>query len=400
MNSNAPVIVFGEGSASVFLIQELLKRNENIVWMSGSGVKLQPVMPSVKSEYALSTLMEANAHLNQESLTGTLEQGVCHRVFRNKGFKLPTWKKGSNLETQKANLEAQVWSPEQAFMGVQEYRLSGLQPAILEEQLRASFENHEKITKVQNAPVVEFEAYEQGGKIQLANGLITEFKQFYFCDELGELKTIPKLMTIFKHQMAGIKMGDRVSALQVVFHHLVPLKQSIQTGMVIPMNRDSGETFDRDVLGYFMDATRSVWTVFLQPSDCEDNHEIMKKLRKLKQSLNRAFDNPEFLPEGKKEFMATVEKEQVRFEANYLITAGALKASSSNPDFVLLNDAFGFSDTLEKIAKHFAYTPVDTASFEVMDATKAADDSMDLDSIEMPAHLIEPAAQFSSLETL
>jgi hypothetical protein len=393
MNTNAPVIVFGEGSASVFLLQELLKRNENIVWISGSGARLLPVMPSVKSEAAVAALLEAQAQLQADTLNPSLEQGVCHRVFRNKGFKLPTWKKSSQLEVQKEAFKTNVWTPEQAFLGLQEFRLKGLHPTLLEEQMRASFENHPQITKVQSAPVLEFEVYEHGGKIQLANGLITEFKAFYFCDEMGELKAIPKLMTVFKHQMSSIKMGDRMSALQVVFHHSVPLKQMIDTGLVIPMNRDSGETFDRDVLGYFVEPTRSVWTVFLQSSECEENHEIMKKLRKLKQSLNRAFDSPEFLPEGKKEFMATVEKEQVRFEENYLITAGSIKESSSNPDFILLNDGFGFSASLERLAKHFGYSDLDLDLFTALETEPVSIEASEIDGIEMPAHLTEMSSE-------
>jgi len=372
MNANAPVIVYGEGSSSVFLIHELIKRNEHIVWVGGSGAPLLPLMPHMKSEMALAVLASA-AESTATVFQGRLEKGLCHRVFRNKSFKLSNWKKA----------EEQTWLPELSYLGADECRMEGLDPILLEEKLRARFETHPLITRVQNAPVIEFEVYTSGGKIQFSNGLITEFKQFYYCDDLASLKSFPKLLPIFKNQMKGVKLGARMGALQVVFHHSTPLKQFMNRGLVIPMNRDSGETFDRDVLGYFVEPTRSVWTVFLNPSECEENHEIMKKLRKLKQSLNRAFESPEFLPEGKKEFMATVEREQVRFEEAALHTEGNLEASASNPDFVLFTDSFGQTRSLERLAMHFG---VKLPEIQIEEAS-----SLDLDCIEMPAHLTAEA---------
>jgi hypothetical protein len=374
MNMNAPVIVFGEGSSALFLIEELTKRNETIFWVDGSGAKLLPVMPHVQSAHSLSLQVEAAKSLGI-SIGSSVERGLCHRVFRSKAFKLSNWKK----------MEEQTWAPELAFIDSAEYRVEGLDPAQVEEGLRSRLATHPLVTRIENTPVVEFEVFTSGGKIQFANGTMTEFRQLYFCDDLSSLKGFPKLSTIFKNQMKGVRTSSRHGALQVVFHHSVPLKQFMNRGLVIPMNRDSGETFDRDVLGYFMEPTRSVWTVLLQPSECEENHEIMKKLRKLKQSLNRAFESPEFLPEGKKEFMSTVEKEMVRFEASFLYTEGELQASSSNPDFVLFTDSFGYSQGLERIAHHFGIPPME---FGIETAEVSGDlNSLDLDSIEIPSHV-------------
>lgn len=375
---NTSVIVFGEGSASVFLISQLIKKGESVVWVSGSGAKLHPVMPYVKSERALGTLLDCQNSLNSQTATHPLEKGTFHRVFRNKGFKLPSWKRTSSLQAQKEVFEELVWAPEQAFLGVEEYRVSGLAPMEIEQALRDQLENHASVTRVQNVPILELEVFEQGGKVQFANKLVVEFKQFYFCDALSELSSIPKLGPVFKHQLSGAKLSSRVSALQVIFHHSTPLKVSSDTGFVIPMNRDAGETFDRDVLGYFVSPTRSIWTVFLQQSECEENHDIMKKLRKLKQSLNRAFESPEFLPESKKDFLSTIEKEQFRFEENSLVTEGAFKSSVSNPDYVMLTDAFGFTNTLERIGEIFGIEFVEQAS-EV---------TLDIEALEMPVHLM------------
>ena len=376
MNTNASVIVYGESSASVFLIGQLIKKGEAVLWVSGSGARVQSAMPYVKSELALGTLLDSQNLVSEDVFSARLEKGTFHRVFRNKGFKPPSWKRSSNLESQKQAMEEMVWAPELAYVGIEEFRAAGISPFSLEQSLRDSFENHPQITRVQNVPIVELEVFEHGGKIQFANKLITEFKQFYFCDALSELGSIPKLGPVFKHQLSGVKMSSRVSALQVIFHHSASFNSSLDTGLVIPMNRDSGETFDRDALGYFVSPALSIWTVFLQQSECEDNHEIMKKLRKLKQSLNRAFESPEVLPEGKKDFIATIEKEQVRFEENFLFTEGSFKASEANADFVMVTDAFGPTLMLEKIAEIF--------DIEFIEQTIGA---MEIEAIEMPLHL-------------
>jgi hypothetical protein len=364
MKALAPVIVFGESSASVFLIHELLKQNESILWISGSGSRLIPVMPYVKSELALATLVNAQNSLDATPYARPLEKGTFHRVFRSKSFKFPVWKRATSLSSQEDSLSEMVWAPERAFLGVQEFRIGNLTPVEIENELRKRFESDERVSKIQNNPIVEFEIYEQGGKIQFANGTISEFKQFYFCDSLKELRTLPKLAAVFKHPLSGLKSANQMNALQVVFHHSVSMSQSTDVGLVIPLNRDAGDTFDRDVLGYFLDERTSVWTVFLQASECEENHDIMKKLRKMKQALNRAFEGPEFLPEGKKDFLATVEKEQFRFEENCLMIDGDLKSSKSNLDFVLLADTFGITKSLEAIAEKFEIPAIEFSDLE------------------------------------
>jgi hypothetical protein len=310
-------------------------------------------MPYVKSELALGAMLDSYQMVSNDVFANPIEKGIAHRVFRNKGFKLPTWKRTSNIEAQQDAFEEMIWKPEQAYLGVSEIRIAGLSAMKIEEMLREAIDLHPSLKKVEMAPVVEFEVLDQGGKVQFSNGLVTEFKQLYYCGPLSELKSIPKLSAVLKHQVSKSKTSSAVSALQVVFHHSEPLTQSIETGLVIPMNRDSGETFDRDVLGYFVEPNRSVWTVFLQADEVEENHEIMKKLRKMKQSLNKAFDGPDFLPVGKKDFMSTVDKEQVRFEPGFIVIEGEFKQSGANADYVLLNDSFGLSDALEQIANRF-----------------------------------------------
>jgi hypothetical protein len=378
MSSKAPVIVFGDSSAAVFVISQLLKREEAIIWAKGSGARLTPVLPFLKSELALGALLDSSRVLSEEVDENPVEKGTFHRVFRNKAFKMPAFKKSHDRAVQQQAFEQAVWAPEQLSLGVDEFRIRGLTPALAEERLRAQFETHPSVTLVPTAPVLELEIYEHGGEIQFAGGLKTAFSQFYFCDHVQELKQLPKLATVLKHQVGTIKASQRMSALQVIFLHKEDMPHPQDTGFVVPMNRDAGEEFDRDVLGYFLDSKRSIWTVFMKAEETEENHEIMKKLRKLKQSLNRAFGAE---TDGAIEFTKTVEKEQVRFESGFIVTEHEVKASELNTDFVFVSDAFGFTHALEVLARKFGIAPLE------FDPAATLSSGLDLDSIEMPHHL-------------
>ena len=372
------MIVFGDSSIAVFLISQLLKREESIVWAKGSGARLMPVMPFLKSESALAAMLDSYSFLSEEVFSHPVERGCFHRVFRNKAFKLPTFMRADNVEAQQQEFENSLWSPEQLSLGLNEFRVCGLTPALAEDALRAQFESHPEVTIVATAPVLELEIYEQGGEIQFASGLKTPFKQFYFCDSIQELKQFPKLATVMKHQVGTIKHHQRVSALQVVFTHQDEMPYPQDIGFVIPLNRDAGDEFDRDVMGYFLDSKRSVWTVFLKADEVEENHEIMKKLRKMKQALNRAFASE---TGSATEFVKTVEKEQVRFESGFLALDHKSKPSEANADYVVMSDSFGFSHALEVLAERFS---IPSLEFEMNESENGM---ADLDTIEVPHHL-------------
>jgi hypothetical protein len=345
---NAPVVVLGDTSISVFLTAQLVKRGSTVVWAKGSGARLTPVMPYYTHPLAL-----AAATNSANTTSNNVESGCFHRVFKNKAFK--------RVDYAKHPLASTLWEPEQLFISESEVRLLGQSPVALEEQLRAELEVHPNVTRVESVPILELEVYDVGGEVQFAGGTRFQFQKFYFCDSISELKQLPKLNSVMKHQLAPIKNQTpaAVSVLQVVFNHLEEMPYPTDTGFVIPMNRDSGETFDRDVMGYFLDSKRSVWTVLMNAEETEENHEIMKKLRKMKQSLNRAFGAE---GEGTVEFTKTVEKEHVRFESSALVIHQKFNPSQSNSDYLMLSESFGLNATLEAMAKHFDIAEVSDVS--------------------------------------
>lgn len=379
--SEKPVVVLGDSTVAVFLVAQLVRRGQTVVWSLGTGKRLVPVMPGLPTSLAMAAVVDSASELIPAAVNVPYEQGCFHRVFKNKTFRLPDYAKTPLSET---------WLPEQSVLGESEFRVRGYSLGVLDEQLRQQLEVHPLVFRVGALPVLELELADAGGSIQFAGGPRFDFQKLYFCDELAALKAMPKLAAALKHQ-AAVKDSASFSALQVVFHHSEDMPIPTDTGFVIPMNRDAGETFDRSVSGYFLDPRRSVWTVWMQAEETEENHEIMKKLRKLKQTLNRAFA---LEAEGASEFLKTIEREQVRFESGALLPMNQIKPSASNPDLVLMTESFGLNMALESLARHFGIEALSMLTASDLDSS-----SLDLSGIDLPrAHQHARGDDFSEVE--
>jgi hypothetical protein len=89
-------------------------------------------------------------------------------------------------------------------------------------------------------------------------------------------------------------------------------------------HKEAGEDVQRNVWGYFYaGGATSVWTLLIAPDEVEDNHEIAKKFRRLKQTVERMLAGAEWLS-GKSagEFMSTIAGERVRFEESLISGKG------------------------------------------------------------------------------
>lgn len=357
-NSSRTVLVYGDSTSAVLAIQSLLRANTlesqkedqnaheiKIVWAAGSGAHVLPVMPSLQAPLAAQVLQNS---INPETrYLFEMVSGNHHRLYKNKSFKPEA---------------GELWEPEAMFVGQAEFQLLGLSMVQIEESLRNEILLDSRVTRVEAAPMIEFEIFPEGGKVQLANHTVVEFDQFIYCDSAQHLRNYPKVAALLKHQVGHFKPSQLASVLQVVFHHSAPLNQKITAGLLIPMTKESGESMERHALGYFLDDSRSVWTVIMQGHEAEENHDVMKKLRKLKQALNKVFEGPEFLPEGMENFMSTVSKEQVRFELNYF--AHGVETRFQKSDFILATDAFGLTQSLEALGK-WLEVPVEDEALEL-----------------------------------
>jgi hypothetical protein len=110
------------------------------------------------------------------------------------------------------------------------------------------------------------------------------------------------------------------------------------------------------VFGYFSaDGKRSHWSVVLGRGEVEDNHEIAKKLRRMKQALEKMFTGSDWLPQGKADFVANVESEQVRFEDAIVFGEGEpAREPLTLPKaqgLQFITDGYGPSVAMEQVAK-------------------------------------------------
>jgi len=98
---------------------------------------------------------------------------------------------------------------------------------------------------------------------------------------------------------------------------------------------------------------RSIWSVTLAEEECEDNHSIAKKLRRIKQTLDRMFTGSEWLPENTKTFMDTTVSEQVRFEEACVFSKGNIITEAQTlpkmPNLSFVTDGFGPSASMLQV---------------------------------------------------
>jgi hypothetical protein len=219
--------------------------------------------------------------------------------------------------------------------------------------------------------------------VKLGSGEIVAADSVLFADrwtEIAGLVGLPKGISQSELHMRG---RNPVGVIQATWTHRKAIHETVLEGFFGTLHRESGETFDRHVLGYFSDDRKeSYWTVCMGSEESEDNHEIAKKLRRIKQALNKMFVGPEWgidsIPAGTGqfqagktgefqagktgEFMDTVESEHVRFEERCLFSGGKLmgpvnlgQASSAHrlEGLTFLTDGYGISHSLSQVGELF-----------------------------------------------
>ncbi len=153
----------------------------------------------------------------------------------------------------------------------------------------------------------------------------------------------------------------------------------VQEGFFGAISREAGEETERHVWGYFTgDGMKSYWTICLSSDEAEDNHAIAKKLRRMKNSLDKMFTGTSWVPEGKADFLSNVRSEQVRFEDAILFSEGEDPREAITLDrlegIYFLTDGYGPTS---------AFRQVDTA-------LKAAGLEIKVPSSELPTESPSP----------
>lgn len=347
----------------------LLATSENaidldITWITGTGARSLPPLPLLEQGLGVTGWRALLSRMGIESAEP--QAGHYLREFRHKSFARPTWHKSPTRAMRIQTRDEELWGPEARFAPAYEVRfeqtLGELEERVRERlaaRVAASAEKPYvdasaggvKIRKIEGVPVKGFEESETGPVVVLGSGEKIACDRVIYADKwtaLTGMEGLPKAQGFTRSR-------EPVGLLQAVFTHTHALvAQQMQEAFYCVVHKDPGEEFTRAVWGYFMDGgKRSVWTIFTASEESEDNHEIGKKLRRLKQTLERMFVGPEWVPEGKKTFLDTVADEAVRFEENFVFSRGdSLPTATKLPKLAhvaFLSDGFGPSAALAQV---------------------------------------------------
>ena len=350
------VAVIGEGWGALLSLAQLWSSNTaEIVWFSGSGSRLVSPLPYLESDAAN---IWREIALKLELQIEPPEDGSFLREFRNKAFRESVWTKTEDLELRREEHDVATWGAERFFVPVSDACFESPFAEIEEEIRKTLLSNNLK--RVEEVPISRI-AYANDSSvvnITLASGEEFSFDRVIFADKwaaLSSISGIPKRLEFMKKREPG-------GVLQAVFTHARPISPSVREGFFSNCYREVGEEIQRSIFGYFFDGSKkSVWTIFLASDEGEDNHEITKKLRRLKQTLDRMFSSPEWLGQ-EKSFTATVIDEQVRFEEGASFLSGkpprvpsVLPEGEWGPGkIVFLTDAYGPSTAAIQVGSLFS----------------------------------------------
>lgn len=322
-----PVVVIGDGWAALSAVAILLSKEQElrpeVLWIAGPGSRVLAPVPSLESSPqsygGVETLVEICSKLGID--LGQEHTGNFLREFKNKGFREPAWTRSDETASRAEAREESLWDPERNLANLFETRfdlsLAEIEMQIREKLTSESFANLRRIegNHLSGIKIVDKKAQ----SVTVASGEEIECESVIYADRwssLGKIHGLPKSLAFARHR-------DPHGILQATFTHAAPIGVGVLEGFFSPMNREAGEEFERHVWGYFSsDGMKSFWTICLSSDEVEDNHEIAKKLRRMKSTLDKMFVGSSWLPEAAPSFMSTVRDEQVRFEESFIFASG------------------------------------------------------------------------------
>lgn len=221
----------------------------------------------------------------------------------------------------------------------------------LEEAIRVKVLEMPGVTRVHSIPVNGFKV-EKG----CVTGLLLGSGEEIACDRVIYADRWNGLLGMegFPKTAPFIRKREPMGVLQATFVHHKPVGAGLLEGFYGPCHKDAGEDIQRNVWGYFSeDGKRSFWTLFLAADEAEDNHQIGKKLRRMKQTLDRMFTGDAWLAAGYTDFMSNVLDEQVRFEEGVVFASGQAPEKvmelSGLDGVTFLTDGYGPSLALAQV---------------------------------------------------
>ena len=351
--------VIGNGWSALATVAILAKRGEKVLWHRHETARFWPALSTIENGPGVEVWEKLFEEF--EISAGELQTGSFLREFKNKSFRMPPWIQSATAEQRQEVRDEMLWTYEHRAAPVSEAKWS--RPIVeLEDELREKISAMENVTIYEGILPYSIEESDSGIHGRLSNEEIVTANRVFFAGMIEDLRKIEGVQKSVKIQNERYKWIDFTrkwkpgSALQVEFRHSPILVQSIQSGVMSLIPKGPGEETIRHLWGYFLDqGKRSRWTIFLSSDEQEDNNEITKKLRRLKQTLNKIFHGSEWLPEGVNEFTQSIQNETVRLEIDCFYSEGKPleKPIQLSNRFTVLTDGFGPMHALKEVGDAF-----------------------------------------------
>lgn len=272
----ASSLVVGNGLSSLIAVKSLLAKEHHapVVWIKGTDSSVFPVLPTSPSQELAQDLA---AWFGDEPFSGTFL-----REFRNKSFRPPVWNQIQEPTERKQAMEQSLWEPEFKFVPANEFKLS-LSLGEIEMHLRKELESLGESDGLIKFGEIRLKEYSDSPEA----GILASFDS---CEDIKAERAFIE----HPHLRAKKKRGSShktFGLLQCLWTHTKSeIPADLTGGFFANIHRDSKDEPARSVFGYFMDGgKKSVWSLCLSEAELEDNHEIIKKLRRLKQTVDRMF---------------------------------------------------------------------------------------------------------------
>jgi hypothetical protein len=353
-----PVVVVGDGWAALGTVGFLVSSGVEVHWISGSGARMQPPLASLEVGPGVAIWVELAAQLSIDC--GEIQYGSYVREYRNKAFRAPAWTKAPTAEARAEVRDEVLWDPERRFVGPFDARFK-LTLGEIEEEIRNILTpgNFKNLKRIDEVPITGFKKVDgHVTAVLLGSGKEIECDQVIYADRwslLYGLEGLPKSLPFLRKRGA-------TGMLQANFHHHPPVGAGVQESFFAPLHKESGETAERRVWGCFAsDGKKSTWTICLAPDEVENNHEIAKKLRRLKGTLDKVFSNNGFITAENTTFASTLTEEQLLFFEELIFAEGEPMVSpltlESITGILFLTDGYGPSWALAQVGGALGIEP-------------------------------------------
>lgn len=435
---NYDLVVLGNSWSAVLEVSNNLIKGRKILWCLGDAPEFLPALPILSRESEPEwTRVFSNFEILDPSET-TVSASHFPRIYRNKAFTplFPDVESVSNTE-KRQEIDAQLWGAEPMWLGATAAQGASVPYRILVGQNYSFyFLYRELVSKLHRLAADSVKGRKKGnvdaleknpawGTLEIQEKLPQEmhyqmisespseketdgwkwklkFQEqeeevdadlLIVCESsLERLKTRYPGLAPYKKSVLRMKK-EEFAVLQVEFSHQLPESFEIpEVGLIAPMTKDAGEEKARHVWGgFFLDknestfegksetrpTVKSVWSVMLTAEEGTGAEEVAKRLRKLKQTLNRTVGksdwflmNAEPIEAASAEgFSRTIVKESVRFDSGALVETKALptlgfSALRFHLDFINGIYAATLFDSFEKMGNAPDYAPATTVPSE------------------------------------